>query len=192
MELCGLWVFKQKVNSIILVSFPDIIINNLTTFLLLLYSPLHKIFPFPIFSMELFVSCQPIYTPPIFLCIYLPHSLRIPPFLLSWPDDIYPDSPLSIAPKPLSWQWFCFTILVSLFTPSSLCTHILRFGTRNLQCEKMWCLSFWIWVTFLSMIFSSSIDLPSKFMISFSLWMNSNPLHMCKAFAISSCWLKDI
>lgn len=147
MELCVLWVFKQKVNSVFLVSFSGILIN-LTTFFLLLYSPLHKNSSFPIFPKKLFVSGYPIYSPSIFFCIYVLHSLRVPPFPFSWPDDIYPDSSLSIAHQPPSpsWQWFCFTILVSLFTPSSLCTHILRFGTRNLQCGKMWCLSFWIWL----------------------------------------------
>ena len=72
-----------------------------------------------------------------------------------------------------SSQWlFSFTFLGSAVTPRYVLIYE-ELVLRSSDMRTMWHLSFWVWIIILNMIFSSSMHLTTKFMISFSLQLNS-------------------
>lgn len=84
---------------------------------------------------------------------------------------------------------FCF---LGFYSYCRLWTHIWRFGPKSLHWEKKWWLSFWVLTTSLNGIFSTSVHLPSIFVMSFSAEVDSvHSVYIC-TFSLSMHQLQAI
>jgi hypothetical protein len=119
-------------------------------------------------------------------CIFLFISLAIWASLLSIPildtvsplPSAFPLLPRSLPPSascdcfvpPSKWDWSTHTWAFFLVKLHMVCElnhwYLDLFGSYPLVIVYIPCMSFWVWDTLLRIIFSSSICLPTKFMMS--------------------------
>lgn len=112
----------------------------------------------------------------------IPSLFFISPFI--WHTMLFPSLDLFTHPHG--------TFLLSLFLQLLWNMYwSLRFETSNCRWENKWYLTFWIWVTSLNLIFSTSINLSIYLQISLFhypyIWIISHCIKYMYIFIIHSC-----
>lgn len=150
-----------------------------------IYHPLLPKFPPFLFPLRSLLFCYSHLPSSHYLCIYSPpqENLTTPISLTRLLGLCY--CPLYCLPTPITWQWPCFTSLISVITTSYVFSW--RFGARSLWKENIQCLSFCVWLTSFNLIFSSAIYSPTKFMISFLITDKWYSIVYTFSLSIESC-----